>query len=96
MSNVIDESIQRHHGTGLEADSASTTDHSRLMDAGWSYRMDDRGWIIYHDFKTGRYCVREDALGILNDLAVEVVARPTTVSIPTRFVPKTNHDVRVI
>jgi hypothetical protein len=45
----------------------STRISSRLTDAGWSYRMNDRGWIIYHVSRTGRWYAREDALAILDE-----------------------------
>src|SRR6266852_472730 len=32
-----------------------TGEHRMLTGAGWSYRTNDRGWIIYRDPQTGRW-----------------------------------------
>ena len=40
--------------------------HSRLLDAGWSYRTNaDHGWVIYCDPGTGLWHTRDEAIGIL-------------------------------
>jgi hypothetical protein len=41
--------------------------HTRLLDAGWSYRTNaDRGWVIYCDPATGQWHTRDEALRILD------------------------------
>ena len=48
-----------------------TSDHRRLTDAGWSYRMNgDCSWIVYRDSMTGRWYTRKDALSILDNYRV--------------------------
>ena len=40
--------------------------HTRLLDAGWSYRTNaDRGWIIYRDPANGQWHTRDEAIRIL-------------------------------
>jgi hypothetical protein len=41
------------------------TDHYRIAAAGWSYRTNDRGWIIYRDPQTGRWHIRSEAVAIV-------------------------------
>ena len=41
------------------------SDHARITGAGWSYRANDRGWIIYHNPQTGLWHTRAQALTIL-------------------------------
>jgi hypothetical protein len=45
----------------------TTTEHHTIMAAGWSYRSNDRGWIIYRDPQTGLWHTRPDAIAILED-----------------------------
>jgi hypothetical protein len=42
-----------------------TTEHQIIMAAGWSYRSNDRGWIIYRDPQTGLWHTRPDAIAIV-------------------------------
>jgi hypothetical protein len=42
-------------------------EHSKLTRAGWSYRTNDRGWIIYRDPQSGRWHALEDAVSIRNE-----------------------------
>jgi hypothetical protein len=47
--------------------------HSRLLDAGWSYRTNaDRGWVIYRDPATGLWHSRDEAIRIL-EAAISLV-----------------------
>jgi hypothetical protein len=38
--------------------------HRMLTGAGWSYRSNDRGWIIYRDPQTGRWYTLSEALSV--------------------------------
>ena len=38
--------------------------HQELTAAGWSYRMNDRGWVIYRHPQTGRWHTLPDATAI--------------------------------
>ena len=40
-------------------------DHVALTNAGWSYRTNERGWVIYRHPDTGHWHSREDAIGIV-------------------------------
>jgi hypothetical protein len=40
-------------------------EHQKLTDAGWSYRANDRGWVIYRDPQTGHWHPRLEAIGIV-------------------------------
>jgi hypothetical protein len=43
--------------------------HTRLLDAGWSYRTNaDHGWVIYRDPATGQWHTRDEAIRILKAL----------------------------
>jgi hypothetical protein len=46
-------------GSGLRCE------HRMLTGAGWSYRTNDRGWIIYRDPQTGRWHTQNEALNIV-------------------------------
>ena len=46
------------------------TDHGRLTAAGWSYRMNERGWLIYHDPRTGRWHTGCEARAILEGKSI--------------------------
>lgn len=54
---------------------AEQTDHQRITDAGWSYRPNDRGRIIYRDPKTGKWHTYSEAISILQ-------ARASSESVP--------------
>jgi hypothetical protein len=41
------------------------SDHWRISAAGWRYRTNDRGWIIYCDPQTGRWHMRAEAITIV-------------------------------
>lgn len=43
------------------------TEHQAIMAAGWSYRMNDRGWIIYRDPQSGLWHTRSDAVAIVEN-----------------------------
>jgi hypothetical protein len=76
IGNVMAEVDQRHPGSGRQANPASSpSDHRRLMDAGWSYRMNERGWIIYRAYSTGRWYILQDGLAILDGRSVETRKR---------------------
>jgi hypothetical protein len=47
--------VHRLHRTG---------EHRNLTGAGWSYRTNDRGWIIYRDPQSGRWHTLQEALRI--------------------------------
>jgi hypothetical protein len=44
----------------------TTSDHHRITSAGWSYRMNGRGWIIYCDPQTRLWHTRSQALSVLD------------------------------
>ena len=43
----------------------ATTEHETITAAGWAYRMNDRGWVIYRDPETGTWYTRLDAMAIV-------------------------------
>lgn len=48
-------------------------EHQAIMSAGWSYRSNDRGWIIYRDPKTGLWHPRVDAFAIIEHAEAPLV-----------------------
>lgn len=38
------------------------SDHERITAAGWAYRTNERGWMIYQEPYTGRWHARDDAI----------------------------------
>ena len=46
------------------------SEHQRITDAGWSYRTNERGWIIYLCPTTGLWRTRSEALAILDSPSV--------------------------
>jgi hypothetical protein len=43
------------------------SDHARLLEAGWAYRMKDNGgWVIYRDPATGLWHAAADAVRLLD------------------------------
>lgn len=59
---------ERHEGKDVRAKAVFISDHRRLTDAGWAYRMNHgRGWVLYRDCKTGRWYTQKDALAILDE-----------------------------
>jgi len=45
--------------------SSTKNEHLELTRAGWSYRMNDRGWVIYRHPQTGRWHTRAEAMAIV-------------------------------
>jgi hypothetical protein len=41
------------------------SDHWRIIADGWSYRSNDRGWIIYRHPQTGRWHTHAEAIAIV-------------------------------
>jgi hypothetical protein len=41
------------------------TEHEMITGAGWTYRMNERGWVIYRDPETGIWYTRSDAMAIV-------------------------------
>ena len=57
------------------------SDHWKIISvAGWSYRTNDRGWIIYRDPQTGRWHTCAEAMAIIE----AVVSTPATPSLDLR------------
>jgi hypothetical protein len=46
------------------------TTHRRLTAAGWSYRTNNQGWLIYRDPQTGRWHAGCEAIDILEGKAL--------------------------
>ena len=44
-------------------------DHNRIATAGWAYRTNTRGWVIYRNPETGRWHTRVEALQIIDGKA---------------------------
>jgi len=42
------------------------SNHVRLLDAGWSYRANGIGWIVYHDPATGLWHAYGEAVKLLD------------------------------
>jgi hypothetical protein len=51
-----------------------TGEHKMLTGAGWSYRTNDRGWIIYRDPQTRRWHTLEEAVSVMRT-ALSIAAR---------------------
>jgi hypothetical protein len=60
---------------GADAASSFQSKHRMLTGAGWSYRTNDRGWIIYHDPQTRRWHTLNGALSVMQS-AMSVAAPP--------------------
>ncbi len=45
-----------------------------MVEAGWSYRVNERGWIIYKDPETNLWHPRVEAIAILEERSKEMVA----------------------
>ncbi len=41
------------------------TEHHRITAAGWVYRTNDRGWVIYRDPQTGAWHTHSEAILIV-------------------------------
>jgi hypothetical protein len=46
---------------------AVRTEHQIITAAGWAYRANDRGWMIYRDPQTGLWYTRSGAIEILEN-----------------------------
>jgi hypothetical protein len=53
------------------------TDHSKITAAGWSYRMNGRGWVIYQHPKTRLWHTRLEALSMIAAEGSGPVSRET-------------------
>ncbi len=53
--NPVSATTQPPHMTG---------EHRMLTGAGWSYRTNDRGWIVYRDPQSRRWHTLEEAMSI--------------------------------
>ena len=40
----------------------SKSDHEKITAAGWAYRTNERGWMIYREPHTGRWHTRDEAI----------------------------------
>ena len=40
----------------------SKSDHERITAAGWGYRTNERGWMIYREPHTARWHTRDEAI----------------------------------
>jgi hypothetical protein len=40
----------------------SKSDHEKITAAGWAYRSNERGWMIYREPYTGRWHTRDEAV----------------------------------
>ena len=47
--------------------------HRELTEAGWSYRMNERGWVIYRHSQTNRWLTRPEAMAIIEAEAISRV-----------------------
>ena len=56
-----------------------TGEHRMLTGAGWSYRTNDRGWIIYRDPQTQRWHTLNGALSVMRS-AMSIPALPKVAS----------------
>jgi len=65
-------------GSGTTSTLHMTGEHRMLTGAGWSYRTNDRGWIIYRDPQTRRWHTLNGALSVLRS-AMSVAAPPKLV-----------------
>jgi hypothetical protein len=48
-----------------EGSVAEYSEHQRIMAAGWAYRMNERGWVIYRDPQTGTWYPRAEAISVV-------------------------------
>lgn len=66
-------------GSGTTPTLHTTSEHRMLTGAGWSYRSNDRGWIIYRDPQTGRWHTLSEALNFMRS-PMRVAAPPKLAS----------------
>jgi hypothetical protein len=50
------------------------SDHEVIVNAGWAYRTNERGWVIYRDPQTRQWHTRTEALAIIGELRMECSA----------------------
>jgi len=48
------------------------TEHQRITQSGWAYRMNDRGWVIYRDPQTSLWHTQSEATLVIKAQAVGV------------------------
>ncbi|MGO9259577.1 MAG: hypothetical protein ACLQU1_25180 [Bryobacteraceae bacterium] len=51
-------------------------EHRKLTSAGWSYRMNERGWVIYRHPQTDRWHTLREAMALLEAGEVRLVPNP--------------------
>lgn len=68
-----------HNMERNELGSGTRGEHRMLTGAGWSYRTNDRGWIIYRDPQTRRWHTLNSALSVMRS-AMRVAAPPKLAS----------------
>jgi len=61
-------------GAGTNPTLQMTREHQMLTGAGWSYRTNDRGRIIYRDPQTRRWHTLHEALSVMRS-AMSIAAR---------------------
>ncbi|MGA1996086.1 MAG: hypothetical protein ABSH45_09940 [Bryobacteraceae bacterium] len=44
--------------------------HAAFTNAGWSYRTNERGWVVYRDPRTGLWHTRAEATAIVEAEAI--------------------------
>jgi hypothetical protein len=50
------------------------TSHQRITEAGWRYRTNDHGWLIYRNPLTGLWHTREEAVNMLDQASAPPIA----------------------
>jgi len=53
--------------------SSIENEHRELTVAGWGYRTNDRGWVIYRHPQTGRWYTRPEATAIVETRVISRV-----------------------
>lgn len=48
-----------------EALVVKSSEHQRITNAGWAYRTNERGWVIYKDPQTGKWHTRSEAISMV-------------------------------
>jgi hypothetical protein len=66
--------VERNERAGTNPTLDMTGEHKMLTGAGWSYRTNDRGWIIYRDPQTRRWHTLHEALSVMRS-AMSIAAR---------------------
>jgi len=66
---VIARGIKKNAGimSGIE------NEHRELTVAGWGYRTNDRGWVLYRHPRTGRWHTRTEATAIIENRVISSV-----------------------